>query len=89
MAVKEASPQEAQEKTKGKVRAAKARPPEKQLKIRLIRSLIGRPEKQHEVVKGLGLRKINSEVVRNDCPEIWGMIKKIVHLVEVEVLERK
>jgi large subunit ribosomal protein L30 len=61
----------------------------KQLKIKLVRSVIGRPQKQREVVKGLGLRKINSEVIREDRPEIWGMIRKIPHLIKVEELEKK
>jgi len=61
----------------------------KQLKIKLVRSLIGRPPKQREIVKGLGLRKLNSEVIRNDCPEIQGMIRKIPHLLKVEELEKK
>ena len=56
------------------------------LKISLVRSVIGRPQKQREVVKGLGLRKMNSEVIRKDCPEIRGMINKIPHLVKVEEL---
>lgn len=63
--------------------------PGKQLRIELVRSVIGRPRKQREVVKGLGLRRINSEVVRRDCPEIRGMIKKIPHLLKVEELEIK
>ena len=62
---------------------------EKQLRIRLVRSVIGRPQKQREVVKGLGLRRINSEVVRKDCPEIRGMINKIPHLLKVEALDIK
>lgn len=61
----------------------------KQLRIELVRSVIGRPRKQREVVKGLGLRRINSEVIRRDCPEIRGMIKKIPHLLKVEELETK
>lgn len=60
-----------------------------ELKIQLVRSLIGRPRKQREVVKGLGLRRIDSVVIRKDCPEIRGMIRKIDHLVNVEVLEKK
>ena len=60
-----------------------------ELKIQLVRSVIGRPRKQREVVKGLGLRKIDSVVIRKDCPEIRGMINKISHLVSVEVLEKK
>lgn len=62
---------------------------EKLLKVKLVRSLIGRPQKQREVVRGLGLRKVDSEVVRKDCPEIWGMIKKIQHLVSVEIVDKK
>jgi large subunit ribosomal protein L30 len=60
-----------------------------ELRIQLVRSVIGRPKKQREVVKGLGLRRIDSVVIRKDCPEIRGMINKISHLVNVEVLERK
>lgn len=62
---------------------------EGQLKIKLVRSLIGHPKIQREVAKGLGLRKMNSEVIRKDCPEIWGMIKKIPHLLKVEAIEKK
>ncbi|RLE02052.1 MAG: 50S ribosomal protein L30 [Candidatus Aminicenantes bacterium] len=73
--------------TKGK--STKSKSGEKQLRIKLVRSLIGRPRKHREVVRGLGLRKLNSVVIRKDCPEIWGMIRKVPHLVEVEVLEKK
>lgn len=59
------------------------------LRIQLVRSLIGRPARQREIVKGLGLRRIDSVVIRKDCPEIRGMINKIEHLVNVEVLEKK
>ena len=64
-----------------------AKPKEKQLKIKLVRSVIGRPQKHREVVKGLGLRRIDSQVVRRDCPEIRGMINKIPHLLKVEELD--
>jgi len=74
--------------TKATTPAKKSRKPvEKQLRIRLVRSVIGRPQKHREVVKGLGLRRIDSRVVRRDCPEIRGMINKIPHLLEVEELE--
>ncbi len=63
------------------------KPVEKQLRIRLVRSVIGRPRKHREVVKGLGLRRIDSQVVRRDCPEIRGMVNKIPHLLEVEELD--
>jgi len=67
----------------------KTRSAEKRVKIRLVRSLIGHPRKQREVVRGLGLRRIDSEVIRNDCPEIRGMIRKVSHLVKVEELDTK
>ena len=59
----------------------------KKLRIKLVRSLIGKPKKQRAVVKGLGLRKLNHEVIREDRPEIWGMINKVKHLVKVESIE--
>ncbi len=70
-----------------KKRAARPEPEKRQLRIRLVRSVIGRPRKQREVVKGLGLRRLNSQVVRRDCPEIRGMINLIPHLLEVEELD--
>jgi large subunit ribosomal protein L30 len=60
-----------------------------ELRIKLVRSVVGYPKNQREVVKGLGLRKINSEVLRKDSPEIRGMINKIPHMLKVEVLEKK
>lgn len=72
-----------------KTKADKKEVAERELRIKLRRSLIGYPRTQREVAKGLGLRKINSEVVRQDVPEIRGMINKISHLVKVEALEKK
>jgi large subunit ribosomal protein L30 len=63
--------------------------PQQELRITLVRSIIGRSRYQREVVKGLGLRKLNSQVVRRDTPEIRGMIQKIHHLVEVEAVKTK
>ncbi len=57
---------------------------EKQLKITLVRSAIGRPEKQRKVLKGLGLIRMNRTVVLKDTPEIRGMVGKVHHLVSVE-----
>ena len=72
-----------------KTRADKKDVVERELHIKLVRSLIGYPRTQREVAKGLGLRKINSEVIRPDLPEIRGMVDKIIHLVKVEVVEKK
>ncbi|MCD5405303.1 MAG: 50S ribosomal protein L30 [Desulfotomaculum sp.] len=54
------------------------------LKITLQKSLIGRSEKQRVIVKTLGLKKVNSQVIHEDVPQIRGMIKKVSHLVKVE-----
>jgi len=53
------------------------------LKIKLVRSVIGTTRYQREVVKGLGLRRINHTVQREDTPEIRGMIDKVSHIVQV------
>ncbi len=83
------TPQKAKPKVKPEAKASRAKPAEKRmLKVKLVRSLIGRPRKQREVVKGLGLRKFDSEVIREDCPEVRGMINKIIHLLDVEILEK-
>jgi len=54
------------------------------LKVKLIKSIIGRKEDQVSTIKALGLKKINSEVEHEDTPQIRGMIQKVVHLVEVK-----
>ena len=54
------------------------------LKITLRKSIIGSQRKQIATVKGLGLKKINSRVIRESTPETLGMIKKIRHLVSTE-----
>jgi large subunit ribosomal protein L30 len=57
------------------------------LQITLKRSLIGRKADQQKTVQALGLRKINSTVVKEDNPAIRGMIFKVKHLVEVKEVE--
>jgi large subunit ribosomal protein L30 len=54
------------------------------LKVKLVKSIIGRKEDQRRTVEALGLKKINSEVEHNDTPQIRGMIQKVMHLVEVK-----
>ena len=53
------------------------------LKIKLVKSVIGTTRYQREVVKGLGLRRVNHTVEREDTPEIRGMIDKVSHIVQV------
>jgi large subunit ribosomal protein L30 len=54
------------------------------LKITLKKSTIGSQKEQIATVKGLGLKRINSSVIREATPETLGMIKKINHLVITE-----
>ena len=49
----------------------------KQLRITLVRSVIGRPEPQRRTVEALGLKKINQVVEHEDTPQIRGMINKV------------
>ncbi len=89
MAVKKPQAEKAQTQVSPKPKSANVKSEENFLKVKLVRSLVGRPRIQREVVKGLGLRKMSSEVIRKDCPEIRGMINKVSHLVQVEAVEKK
>jgi large subunit ribosomal protein L30 len=60
---------------------------EKKLKITLIKSYIGRPQKQRQILRGMGLGKLNKTVMLKDTPEIRGMINKVSHLVCMEELK--
>jgi len=59
----------------------------KQLRVRQLRSVIGIPEPQRLVVKGLGLRGPGSEVTVANTPSFRGMVKKVLHLVQVEEIK--
>ncbi|MGE5631152.1 MAG: 50S ribosomal protein L30 [Caulobacteraceae bacterium] len=54
------------------------------VKVKLVKSIIGRKQDQIDTVKALGLKKLNSEVEHEDTPQIRGMIQKVIHLVEVK-----
>lgn len=56
----------------------------KQLKITLVKSVIGYDKSQRETVKSLGLKKMHSSVIQNDTPDIRGKINKVPHLLNVE-----
>ena len=57
----------------------------RKLKVTQIRSGIGRPVRQKLTLKGLGLAKMHRTVLLNDTAAIRGMIRKVQHLVQVEV----
>ena len=60
---------------------------DKKLKITLVKSYIGRPQKQRQILRGMGLEKLNRTVLLKDTPEIRGMINKVSHLVSMEEFE--
>ncbi|NLY78303.1 MAG: 50S ribosomal protein L30 [Tissierellia bacterium] len=53
------------------------------IKIKLVKSVIGRPENHKRTVEALGLRKIGQVVEKEDTPQIRGMIAKVNYMVEV------
>jgi large subunit ribosomal protein L30 len=61
----------------------KAAKPAATIKVKMIGSVIGCPERQRATVRGLGLRRLNQVVEREDSPMVRGMIGKIPHLVAI------
>jgi large subunit ribosomal protein L30 len=57
------------------------------LRLTLKRSKIGSVERQQATLRGLGLHKIGGTVEREDSPSVRGMVKKVLHLVEVREVE--
>jgi large subunit ribosomal protein L30 len=53
------------------------------IKIKQVRSRIGRPKDQRRTLDALGLRKMNAMVEHNVTPQILGMVKKVSHLITV------
>lgn len=54
------------------------------LRVRLVRSTIGRLKSHKACVRGLGLRRMNQTRELDDTPEIRGMIRKVSYMVEYE-----
>ena len=57
------------------------------LKVTQTRSVIGSKQNQRETLRSLGLKRIRDVVVKEDRPEIRGMIHTVTHLVTVEEVE--
>ena len=53
------------------------------IRIKQVRSRIGKPKDQKRTLDALGLRKMNAVVEHNATPQILGMVKKISHLITV------
>lgn len=56
---------------------------QKTIRIKWVRSGIGFDRSQSEVVRSLGLRRLNHVVERPDTPQVRGLVAKVAHLVEV------
>jgi large subunit ribosomal protein L30 len=57
------------------------------LKVTQIRSEIGGQRNQRETLRSLGLKRISDVVVKEDRPEIRGMVQTVRHLVTVEEVD--
>ena len=54
------------------------------IKIKQVRSRIGRPKVQKLTLDALGLTKMNKVVEHNATPQILGMVKKVQHMLRIE-----
>lgn len=54
------------------------------LNVTLVKSMIGKPERQRKVLRGMGLTKLNKTVQLKNTPSVRGMIQKVQHLVKAE-----
>jgi large subunit ribosomal protein L30 len=59
------------------------------LKVTWRRSAIGRNRNQRRVIESLGLKRLSDTAQHRDTPAIRGMINKVSHLVEVELVEEE
>ena len=57
------------------------------LKVTQVRSVIGAKFNQRETLRSLGLKRIHDVVVKEDRPEIRGMVATVTHLVAVEEVD--
>jgi len=55
----------------------------KKIRIRQVKSAIGYDQRQRRTLRGLGFRRLNQTVEREDTPAVRGMIGKVQHLVVV------
>jgi large subunit ribosomal protein L30 len=58
-----------------------------QLKVTQVKSGIGGKQNQRDTLRSLGLKRIGATVLKEDRPEIRGMVNTVTHLVTVEEVE--
>lgn len=54
------------------------------IRVKQVKSRIGRPERQKRTLAALGLKKMNQTVEHEATPQIMGMVHAVRHLVSVE-----
>ncbi len=59
----------------------------KKVKIKQIKSGIGRPARQKRTLVALGIKKMQREVEKELTPQVEGMINKVKHLLSVEEIK--
>jgi large subunit ribosomal protein L30 len=57
------------------------------LRVTQRRSVIDRPQDQKDTIRRLGLHRMNDTVLKDDRPDVRGMIAKVRHLVRVEEVD--
>ena len=54
------------------------------IRVTLVRSMIGKPERQRRTLRGLGLTKLNKTVELENSPSVRGMVNAVSHMVKIE-----
>lgn len=57
------------------------------IKIKWVKSAIGRKEDHKRTIRALGLKKLNHEVIQEATPQILGMVNQVAYLLEVEEVQ--
>jgi large subunit ribosomal protein L30 len=55
----------------------------KKIKITLIKGLAGKKERHRRTIKALGLKKVYSSIIKENNPQIRGMIDRVSYMVKV------
>jgi large subunit ribosomal protein L30 len=56
----------------------------KKMKIKQVRSGIGRPERQKRTLEALGFKRLNQTIEVEVSPQVRGMIDAVRHLIEIQ-----
>lgn len=59
------------------------------IRVTQVRSPVSRPKDQGRTLRALGLKRIRDSVEHEDTPSVLGMVRKVIHLVEVEQVKTK